>query len=56
MLKTTGMHEVSAPSWGRLKLNNNSILELYFVIFISEFAYLIRTGLFKRYTKYKAGA
>ncbi|WP_171032943.1 McrC family protein [Fodinibius saliphilus] len=39
----------SAPTFASLKLKNNSILELYFKLFLSEIEYLIRTGLFKKY-------
>ena len=51
MLRATGMFKVTAPSYGMLKLRNNSILELYFAIFLGELEYLIRTGLFKQYKK-----
>ena len=51
MLKATVKFKVTAPSYGMLKLRNNSILELYFDIFLGELEYLIRTGLFKQYKK-----
>lgn len=51
MLREVGMFRVTAPSTGMLTLKPNSILELYFDIFISELEYLIRTGLVKQYRK-----
>ncbi|MDD2230735.1 MAG: restriction endonuclease [Candidatus Cloacimonetes bacterium] len=51
MLREVGMFRVTAPSTGMLTLKPNSILELYFDIFITELEYLIRTGLVKQYRK-----
>ncbi|MDD4310596.1 MAG: restriction endonuclease [Candidatus Cloacimonetes bacterium] len=51
MLKEVGMFRVSAPSKGMLTIKPNSILELYFDIFITEVEYLVRTGLVKQYRK-----
>ena len=51
MLKEVGMFRVSAPSNGMLTIRPNSILELYFDIFITEVEYLVRTGLVKQYRK-----
>lgn len=51
MLKEVGMFRVKAPSDSQLTLRSNSILELYFDIFISEVEYLIRTGLVKQYRR-----
>lgn len=51
MLTEVGMFRVSAPSTGLLTIRPNSILELYFDIFITEVEYLVRTGLVKQYRK-----
>ncbi|HQJ41013.1 MAG TPA: hypothetical protein PK449_05600, partial [Exilispira sp.] len=49
MLREIELQLIKAPSSSWLKLIPNSILELYFEIFISELEYLIRTGLIKQY-------
>lgn len=51
MLREVGMFKVSAPSTSMLTLRSNSILDLYFDMFIAELEYLIRTGLVKQYRK-----
>jgi 5-methylcytosine-specific restriction enzyme subunit McrC len=51
MLTEVGMFRVSAPSTGMLTIKSNSILELYFDIFITEVEYLVRTGLVKQYRR-----
>jgi len=52
MLHEVGLFRVSAPSFGSLTLRANSILELYFELFISEVEYLVRTGLIKQYRRH----
>jgi len=49
MLKEVGLFRVSAPTSGQLTLRSNSILELYFELFITALEYLIHTGLVKQY-------
>ena len=51
MLHTVGVLKLNAPTSGSLKLKSNSILDLYFEIFINEVKYLLRQGLVKKYRK-----
>ena len=54
MLKTTGGLDVHIPSSSSLRYQSNSILDLYFELFIKEVEYLLHSGLTKKYRKKEA--
>lgn len=49
MLRTTGMLDIEQTGFASLKLKGNSILDLYFLLFLKEVKYLLQTGLVKKY-------
>ncbi|ALO16823.1 5-methylcytosine-specific restriction enzyme subunit McrC [Salinivirga cyanobacteriivorans] len=51
MLRVVNGFDVKAPSSSQLKVKNNSVLDLYFELFVVEVEYLIHRGLVKKYRK-----
>lgn len=49
MLKLVGIFDVSSTSESKLKIRPNTILDLYFEMFIKEVEYLLHLGLIKQY-------
>jgi 5-methylcytosine-specific restriction enzyme subunit McrC len=51
MLKVVGSLDIKATSDSDLKIKPNTILDLYFEMFIKEVEYLLHNGLIKQYSK-----
>lgn len=54
MLKAVGSFDVKSTSSSNLKIKPNTILDLYFELYVKELEYLIHTGLIKKYRKKEA--
>lgn len=49
MLKAVGTFDIKSPSSGNLKIKPNTVLDLYFELFVREVEILIHSGLIKQY-------
>lgn len=51
ILRSVGVFNIHAPSFSQLALRYNSILDLYFELFVKDVNYLVKQGLIKKYRK-----
>lgn len=51
MLQVVGSFDIKSTSSSNLKIKPNTILDLYFELYVKELEYLLHTGLIKKYRK-----
>jgi 5-methylcytosine-specific restriction enzyme subunit McrC len=51
MLQVVGSFDIKSTSSSNLKIKTNTILDLYFEMYVKEIEYLLHTGLIKKYRK-----